>query len=87
MPGPRLGRSPRVGIGRIAQAGIRNIPGSNQVMRENGELQAQQMGQRANRIADDLSPDGTPMSAGAALQGGIRDGYIPRFKSVAEQSL
>ena len=80
-----LGQVAQGGVARIAQAGIRNIPGSNQVLRENANLQAQQMGQRAGRIADELSPGGTPTSAGMAIQQGIKSGYIPRFKSVSNQ--
>lgn len=78
-----LGQVAQGGVSRLAQAGIRNMPGANQVLRENSDLQASQMGQTAGRIADDFSLGGTPASAGAAIQRGISEGYIPRFKSVA----
>lgn len=80
-----LGQVAEGGAARLMQGGLRNVPGASEVFKANAERQAKQMGQRAAGIADELSPVGNATTAGAAIQTGLKEGFIPRFKAVANR--
>lgn len=80
-----LGQVTQGGVARSVQGALKNFPGAAVTINNSAALQDQQMGKRAGRIADELSPYGTPATAGAALQRGLTEGYLPNFRTASKQ--
>jgi hypothetical protein len=78
-----LGQVAEGGMARTIEGGLRNIPGASGTFQRVLGEQADGMSQRATRIADGISGGGTPTSAGATVQRGISEGFVPRFKATA----
>lgn len=85
----RVGVTPSVGqvAGTRTAQGVESVmsktPGGAGVMSVASEKTAQQMGERINRIADELVPGANSTKAGATIEKGIK-AFVQRFKD--EQS-
>jgi hypothetical protein len=80
-----LGQVAQGGMARTIEGGLRNIPGSSSVIQGTLEKQADQMGQRVERIASAIGPAASKEVVGAAVKRGIQEGFIPNFRATTEQ--
>jgi hypothetical protein len=78
-----LGQVAEGGMARSIEGTLRNAPGGSRTFRKTLDAQSDDMAERLPKIADRVGPAGTRESAGAALQFGIKEGFIPRFKAAS----
>lgn len=90
-----LGQVAEGGAARTIEGGLRNIPGSSGVIANTLETQAEEMGQRVEKIAESMGRQTTKEVAGqAAIRGikgpedptrGLSAGFIPNFHAKSEE--
>jgi hypothetical protein len=81
-----LGQVAQGGIGRSLEGRLRNAPGSGTRLTQTYADQAEGMQGRASAIVDRLVPGGaTVEQAGMAVQRGISEGFVGRFKATSRQ--
>jgi hypothetical protein len=81
-----LGQVAQGGIGRALEGRLRNAPGSGTRLTQTYADQAEGMQGRASAIVDRLVPGGaTVEQAGMAVQRGISEGFVGRFKATSRQ--
>lgn len=79
-----LGQVAEGGVGRMVEGGLKNVPGASQTLQNTSGAQGEALGAKATRIADQVSPGGTPTSAGVAIQRGISEGFVPQFRATSK---
>lgn len=79
---PTLGQSGVNARTQYAEAALRNAPGGAGVVRQRLEAQAQNMGQRVDELAGDLSPASGAERGGRAVERGITgpSGFMQEFR-------
>jgi hypothetical protein len=80
-----LGEVAQGGVGRTVEGLLRNTPGASQTIKRGYERQAVELKGRVDALANQAARGGTPTTAGAAVQRGIEEGFIPRFKAISDQ--
>jgi hypothetical protein len=80
---PSAGQTTGNRAAQATESALSKIPGGAGVMQKAAEKQAEEIGNRANQIADQLSTTATPATAGKIIEKGIsgENGFIPRFKA------
>lgn len=79
---PTVGQATEGGLARGLESLLAKLPGGSGRMATKAQTQADEIGARANAVADNLSPGSDPTQAGLAIQQGItgQGGFIDRFK-------
>lgn len=80
-----LGQFTQGGIGSTVDKELRQSAGGAGVFRKTLDEQSTAMGNRVNDITKTLGGSSSPERAGRAVQRGIEEGFLPRFRSQSQQ--
>jgi len=79
---PSAGQATGSGVIQGLETTIGRLPGSVSMMREKAISQQAEIGARTKQIAEELSRVKEPTIAGAGIQRGVEDVFLPRARSV-----
>jgi hypothetical protein len=79
-----LGQVAERGAARTMEGALRNVPSAGGVISRTLDKQADEMGQRVERMASSQGPAATKEVVGAAVKSGIQEGFIPSFRATSE---
>ena len=79
---PSAGQATGSGVVQGLETTIGRLPGSISMMREKAVSQQAQIGEKTKQIAEELSRVKEPTVAGAGIQRGVEDVFLPRARAV-----